>query len=63
MKGLTSTNWLLQNSHGDVKYSTGNVVNNVLELCVVPDGQEIYWNDHLVSYVMSNHWGVHLKPV
>ena len=30
MKGLKSTNWQLQSSHGDVKYSVGNVVNNVL---------------------------------
>ena len=30
-KGITSTNWLWQNSHhGDVKYSTGNMVNNTL---------------------------------
>ena len=30
MKGLESTNWKLQNSHGDVKYSTGNTVNNIV---------------------------------
>ena len=29
VKGLRSTNWLLENSYGDVKYSTGNVVNNI----------------------------------
>ena len=29
-KGLRSTNWQLQNSHGDVKYSTGNIVNDTL---------------------------------
>lgn len=28
MKDLRSTNWLLQNHHSDVKYGTGNVVNN-----------------------------------
>ena len=28
VKGLRSTDWHLQNSHKDVKYSTGNVVNN-----------------------------------
>ena len=27
MKGLRNSDWLLQNSHGDVKYGTGNVVN------------------------------------
>ena len=30
MKGLRSTNWQLQNSHGDVKYSIGNIVNNIV---------------------------------
>ena len=27
---LRSTNWYLQNSHGDVKYSTGNRVNSIV---------------------------------
>ena len=30
VKGFRSTDWLLQNSHRDVKYSTGNIVNNIL---------------------------------
>ena len=30
VKGLRSTNWWLQNSDGDVKYSTGNTVNNIV---------------------------------
>ena len=30
VRGLRSINWLLQNSHRDVKYSTGNIVNNIL---------------------------------
>ena len=30
VKGLWSTNWQLWNSHGDVKYSRGNIVNNVV---------------------------------
>ena len=30
VKGLRSTSLLLQNSHGDVKYSIGNIVNNIL---------------------------------
>ena len=29
-KGLRSTNWQLQNNHRDVKYSVGNVVNNIV---------------------------------
>ena len=27
---LRSTNWWLQNSHGDVKYSIGDIVDNIL---------------------------------
>ena len=30
VKELRSTNWLLQNSHGDVKYSLANIVNNIV---------------------------------
>ena len=30
VKGLRSTDWELQNSHGDVKYSLGNIVNNIV---------------------------------
>ena len=30
VKGLRSTNWLLQNNHRDVRYSIGNVVNNTV---------------------------------
>lgn len=30
VKGLNSTNWKLQNSHGDIKHSLGNTVNNTV---------------------------------
>ena len=60
VKGLRSTNWMFQNSHGDVKYKMGNIVNNSV-ITVVSDGCEICWDEHLESYVMSNHWGIHLK--
>ena len=30
VKGLRSTEWQLQNSHGDVKYSIGNRVDNIV---------------------------------
>ena len=63
VKGLRSTDRLLQNSYGDLKYSTGNTVHNSLILCMVPDGCKIYQDDHLESYVMSNYWGAHLKPI
>ena len=29
-EGLRSTNWLLQNSHKDVRYSTGSTVSNIV---------------------------------
>ena len=35
VKGLRNINWQLQNSHGDVKYSIGNTVNNVITKCSV----------------------------
>ena len=30
VKGLRSTSWQLQKSHRDVKYSTGNIVSNIV---------------------------------
>ena len=30
VKGLRSTSWQLQNSHRDIKYSIGNIVNNIV---------------------------------
>ena len=30
VKELRSTNWQLQNSHGDIKDSIGDIVNNIL---------------------------------
>ena len=30
VKGIRSTDWYLQNNHGDIKYSIGNIVNNIL---------------------------------
>ena len=63
MKGLRSTSWLLQNSHRYVKYSIGDVVNNVLITILMSDGYEFYCDHHLVSCVMSNYWGVHLKVI
>lgn len=35
IKGLRITNWSSQNSSGDVKYSIGNVVINIL---IITDG-------------------------
>ena len=30
VKGLRNTNWQLQNSHVDIKYSIGKIVNNIV---------------------------------
>ena len=30
---------------------------------MVSDGCEIYQAGHLVSYIMSNHWGMYLKLI
>ena len=57
VKGIKSTNSLLQNHQGDVKYNTGNVDNNILIAIMVSDGYEIYQDGHLVSYIMSNQVG------
>ena len=40
VEGLRSTNWQLQNSHGDVKYRLGFIINNtvITVWCQVGDG-------------------------
>ena len=63
VEGLRSTNCQLQNSHGDVKCSLGNVVYNILITMHGVRGVRDLLDDHLLSYVMSNHWGVHLKLI
>ena len=35
VRGLRSTNWLLQNSHGDINYRIENTVNNLIIICEV----------------------------
>ena len=35
MKGLKNTNWWIQNSHRDVKYSIRKVVNNIVFLFLI----------------------------
>nr|KAF6480675.1 hypothetical protein HJG59_010541 [Molossus molossus] len=43
------------------QYSTVNVVNDTLITMHRTDGCKVYLDDHLVSYAMSNHCGVHKK--
>ena len=49
-------------SHRDIKHSIGNIVNNIL-ITMYGVRYKIYQDDHLVSYIMSNYWGVHLKHI
>ena len=62
VKGLKSTNWLLQNSHKDVKYSMGNrVINIVITIYGASWVLEIS-RECFVKYV-SNHYAVQLKRI
>ena len=38
MKELRRANWQLKNNHGDVKYSIGNIVNNIVIIMCIPGG-------------------------
>ena len=53
MKGLRSTDWQLQNSHGDVNYSVGNIVSNTV-ITMVPIGYWKYQGDTLIVYHCLN---------
>ena len=52
MKGLRSTDWQLQNSHGDVNYSVGNIVSNTV-ITMVPIGYWKYQGEHFDSISLS----------
>ena len=60
-EGLRSTNWQLQNSGGEVKYSPGNVVRIYCSNCVMPLGCRNYWGT--LCKVLSQHCAVRLKPI
>ena len=52
VKEFRSRNWDLQDSHGDVKYTTGNIVNNILITIYGARLLPIYQGDHrFISYV------------
>ena len=50
VKRLRSTNWWLQNSCGDIRYSIENIINGIVILCMRPDGDCRYQEDHFVKY-------------
>ena len=62
-EGLIGTNWLLQNSHGGVKYSIENTVCNIITTTYGVRWVNIHQDDYLVSYVMYNQCSVHLKLI
>ena len=39
------------NSHRDVRYSTGKTVKSIAVTVVVPGGYQTYWGDHFLRYV------------
>ena len=51
VKGLRSTNWQLQNSHEDVKYSIGDRVNSIVITMYGVKWVLVLWGDHFVSYI------------
>ena len=53
VKGLRSTNWLLRHSHGDVKYSLENIVNNIL---IIMHG--VKWVLDLLGWLLSKLYNV-----
>ena len=53
VKGLKSKDWWLQNSHRDIKYSIGNIVNDiVITTYGIRWVLEIFRGDHLVKYMI-----------
>ena len=50
MIGLGCTNWQLQNSHGDVKYSIGNIVDNTVIITYGVRWCKTYRRITLLSY-------------
>ena len=51
VKGLRSTNWLLQASHGDVKHSVGNIGRSVV-ITMYCARYYKYLGKYLVKYVI-----------
>ena len=53
-KGLRSTDWRLQNSHGDAKYSTGNTVSNTVITVYCARWALNLSRGHFLNYIMYN---------
>ena len=61
VKGRGGADWQLQNSQGDVERSMGSPSGILGWLSMVSEGRWVYWDNHLVSCVVSDHQAVHLK--
>ena len=62
-KEIKSTNWLLQSTRGGVKYCTVTIVNDIPVTGYGARWVQDLWDNHLVSQVVSKHWGVHSKLI
>lgn len=51
VKGWRNTNWQLQNSHGDVECSMGNIVNSTAITRRSARWVRDLWGDHFVGYI------------
>ena len=49
--GIKSTGWQLQNSHGNVKFSTGNTVDSNLTVTYSARGYMECRGDHFVTFM------------
>ena len=56
-EGIKKYNWQLWNSHRDVKYRIGNMVNNIV-ITMVQGGYKAFWEDNFINYQMSNHYAL-----
>ena len=52
VEGLRNTKWQLQNSCGDVTYSIGNVVNDIVIAMHDANGYWKYQGEHFVKYMV-----------
>ena len=58
-----NTNWLLENNHGDVKCSIGNIVNNtVIPICGARQMLDLLGRS-LSKLIIFRHWIVPLKLI
>ena len=52
VEGIEKCNLVVQNSHGDVRYSIGNIANNIVITVYDASGVLDIWEDHFVKYMI-----------